>query len=130
NDRLRDVESGTDRFDPGLWAELAAADVLTAALPTAAGGGGFGVLEQCGVLVECGRAVAPVPYLSSIATAADTIARFGTAEQCAKWARPAATGNLVLTAALAEPGNPDPAHPTCTARWANGSWVLRGAKCG
>lgn len=130
NDRLRDVDSRTDRFDSALWAELAAADVLSAALPTEAGGGGFGVLEQCSALVECGRAVAPVPYLSSIVTAADTIARFGTPEQRAKWARPAATGDLVLTTALTEPDNPDPATPACTARWADGGWVLDGTKCG
>ncbi|MBE9375472.1 acyl-CoA/acyl-ACP dehydrogenase [Saccharopolyspora sp. HNM0983] len=129
NDRLREIDEGTDRFDAGLWAELAAADVLSAALPDHAGGGGFGVLEQCSVLVECGRSVAPVPYLTSIAAAADTIARFGTAEQCAKWARPAAAGDLVLTAALTEPGDPDPAQPACRARQADGGWVLDGTKC-
>lgn len=129
NDRLRGIDSATDRFDSALWAELAAADVLSAALPTVAGGGGFGVLEQCSVLVECGRATAPVPYLSSIVTAADTIARFGTAEHNAKWACPAATGDLVLTTALAEPDNPDPANPMCTAHWTDGSWLLNGTKC-
>jgi 3-oxocholest-4-en-26-oyl-CoA dehydrogenase beta subunit len=32
-ERLREVEAGGDRFDPGLWADLAGAGVLAAALP-------------------------------------------------------------------------------------------------
>lgn len=99
SDRLRAAEQGPDRFDRQLWDALAAADVLGAALPTEVGGSGFGILEQCAVLVELGRAVAPVPYLSSTAAAA-TIARFGNAKQCDAWARTAARGERVLTVAL------------------------------
>lgn len=80
SDRLRAAERGPDRFDRELWDALAAADVLSAALPTEVGGSGFGVLEQCAVLVELGRVVAPVPYLSSTAAAA-AIAQVGDAKQ-------------------------------------------------
>ena len=51
----------TGRFDPALWADLADAGVLAAALPEALGGAGLGLLEQCSVLTEIGRAVAPRP---------------------------------------------------------------------
>ena len=57
---------GGDRFDPALWADLAGAGILAAALPESLGGAGLGLLEQCSVLAEIGRAVAPVPYLASI----------------------------------------------------------------
>ncbi|GLZ31790.1 acyl-CoA dehydrogenase [Lentzea sp. NBRC 105346] len=67
-----------------LWSDLASAGVLAAALPEEVGGDGFGVLEQCAVLVELGRAVAPVPYLPTI-VAASALARFGTPAQKAKW---------------------------------------------
>lgn len=40
----------------------------------------FGVLEQCAVLVELGRAVALVPYLPTM-VASTALARFGTPEQ-------------------------------------------------
>lgn len=96
-ERLRAAERGPDRFDRELWDALAAADVLGAALPQEVGGSGFGVLEQCAVLVEVGRAVAPVPYLASTSAAA-AIARFGDAKQCDAWARAAARGERVLTA--------------------------------
>jgi hypothetical protein len=53
--RLCELEDGPDRFDPKLWAALAEAGVLSAALPESVGGSGFGLLEQCATLVEIGR---------------------------------------------------------------------------
>ncbi|HEU5476088.1 MAG TPA: acyl-CoA dehydrogenase family protein [Actinophytocola sp.] len=122
--RRREIETGPDRFDRALWGLLAEAGVLSAALPVEAGGAGYGLLEQCAVLAELGRAVAPVPYLESITVAASTIAAFGTARQRDRWVRPAAAGELVLTAALAEDTG---AEPTGAAR-SDGRWWLSGAK--
>jgi acyl-CoA dehydrogenase len=103
-DRLRKLEDGsndgTDRFDPDLWAALGEAGVLSAALPESVGGAGFGLLEQCAVLVELGRAVAPAPYLGSIALGAAALAAFGSDAQRERWAAPAATGRAVLAPAL------------------------------
>jgi acyl-CoA dehydrogenase len=109
-DRLRELDAKDEPFDRPLWTELATAGVLAAALPTEAGGDGYGLLEQCAVLTELGRAVAPVPYLSSIVTAAAALARFGDAGQIARWAVPAARGDLVLTAALSDEGRVDAVH--------------------
>ena len=94
------------------WPELAKAGVLAAALPESAGGGGFGLPEQCAVLVELGRAVAQVPYLESIVLAAPVA---GDA-----WAAPAGRGETILTAALAD--EPVRAEPT-----AHG-WRLSGSR--
>ena len=55
-----------DRFDPALWADLAEAGDAGGRAARGAGGAGLGLLEQCSVLDEIGRAVAPVPYLASI----------------------------------------------------------------
>ncbi len=68
--RLTEVEATGDRFDRALWTDLAKAGVLSAALPASVGGSGLGLLDQCGVLVEIGRTVAPVPYLCSARPAA------------------------------------------------------------
>ena len=56
------------------WPDLAAAGVLAAGLPEALGGAGLGLLEQCSVLVEIGRATSDVPYLASIVLGAGAIA--------------------------------------------------------
>jgi alkylation response protein AidB-like acyl-CoA dehydrogenase len=108
-------------FDRALWRDLAGAGVLAATLPKEAGGDGYGLLEQCTVLVELGRAVAAVPYLSSIVTAASAVARFGDRAQCDRWAEPAGRGQLILTAALGDEG------VVRAERTADG-WTLTGSK--
>src|ERR1700733_3725724 len=115
-DRLREIESGGDRFDPALWADLASAGILSAPLPESLGGGaGLGLLEQCSVLAEIGRAVAPAPYLASIVLGAGALARFGTPGQQHQWAGPAGRGEIVLTAALSEEDGDDPRAPAVSA---------------
>ncbi|WP_407651393.1 acyl-CoA dehydrogenase family protein [Actinoplanes sandaracinus] len=86
-----------------LWPALAESGVLAAALPKRAGGEGYGLPEQCAVLIELGRAAADVPYLPSIVAAASAIAHFGTDEQVTSWAAPAGRGELILT--VARPGS-------------------------
>jgi alkylation response protein AidB-like acyl-CoA dehydrogenase len=121
-DRLREVEAAGDRFDPALWADLAGAGVLAAALPEDLGGAGLGLLEHCSVLAEIGRAVAPAPYLASIVLGAGALARFGAPDQQKRWAEPAGRGEVILTAALAgEEGT-----PAVTAERAPGGWRLNG----
>jgi 3-oxocholest-4-en-26-oyl-CoA dehydrogenase beta subunit len=127
-ERLREAEAGGDRFDPGLWADLAGAGVLAAALPEPLGGAGLGLLEQCSVLAEIGRAVAPVPYLASVVLGAGALARFGTPDQQARWAAPAGRGELVLTAALSEEDGDDPRAPSARAERAGDNWLLTGTK--
>jgi acyl-CoA dehydrogenase len=127
--RLREAEAGPDRFDPVLWAALGSAGVLAATLPAAAGGDGLGLLAQCSVLTELGRAVAPVPYLPSIVLGAGALARFGSGAQQRRWARPAAHGEFILTAALAEEDGDDPAAPATRAEPDRaGGWRLTGVK--
>ena len=102
-----------------------------------------GLLAQCAVLTEIGRVIAPVPYLESIVLGAGAVAPFGTPEQQRRWAEPLARGELLLTAALAEPDGDDPAQPATTATpapgpggeapahpapTAPGAWLLSGVK--
>ncbi|HUF96723.1 MAG TPA: acyl-CoA dehydrogenase family protein [Ilumatobacter sp.] len=116
------------RFDATLWAALASANLLGIGLPVEVGGSGLGVLAQSLVLEEIGRTLAPVPYLASIAMAADAVATFGTPAQIDAWVRPAIDGTKILTAALAEPFNRDQTRPTTTAVADGGGWCLNGVK--
>jgi acyl-CoA dehydrogenase len=122
--------TGEARFDPDLYKELAKANLLGIGLPEAAGGSGLGLLGQSLVLREVGRTLAPVPVAFSIAMAAEPIATLGTPEQAAAWAAPAAEGAKILTAALAEPHNREPLHPTTTATKEGDGWRLDGVKTG
>lgn len=126
-DLLRETEAGTDRFDRDLWNTLGEAGLLGIALPESVGGGGYGIIEQCLVLEEVGRRLAPVPVWASWCGAAP-IARFGTDTQKKEWAEPAASGAKILTVALAEPMNHDATAPTTTARRDGDGFVLSGIK--
>jgi alkylation response protein AidB-like acyl-CoA dehydrogenase len=127
-ERLAELDRARLGFDESLWSELATAGILSAALPENADGDGLGLLEQCAVLIEIGRAVARAPYLSSIMLGAGAIARFGSDEQVARWAVPAAAGDLIIAIALEEPGTQDPGTPTTVAEPAGANWLLRGTK--
>jgi 3-oxocholest-4-en-26-oyl-CoA dehydrogenase beta subunit len=119
--RQAEVEAAGDRFDPVLWADLAGAGILAAALPESLDGAGLGLLEQCSVAEVLGRAVAPVPYLASIVLGAGAIAAFGTPDQQKRWAVPASRGELVITVALSEEDGDDPRSPSATAEWVDGT---------
>lgn len=127
-DTLRAAEDAPDRFDRRLWKALADAGLLGISLPEAVGGGGCGIIEQCLVLEELGRRVAPVPALASIVLGAGPIAEFGSLDHQETWARPAAAGTTILTAALAESANPDPSRPRTTAVLGEDGFVLDGVK--
>jgi alkylation response protein AidB-like acyl-CoA dehydrogenase len=123
-ERLRAVEAAPDRFDRELWSALARAGVLAAGLPESAGGGGLGLLEHAAVLIELGRAVAPVPYLWSVAVAAPALARCGRDDLAAAVGR----GEVVVTVALAEEPLDLPADPLTRAVPGAGGWIVDGAK--
>lgn len=126
-ERFRAVEAESLRFDRTLWRALADAGVLAAALPETIGGGGLDFLEQCSVLIELGRSVAPVPYLTSVLSAA-AIGWFGTDAQRVRWAAPAAAGELVLTAALAEDLADSPESLSTRAEVSGEGWSITGTK--
>ena len=97
----RDMEAAPLGYAPDLWRKMAELGWLSFALPPAYGGDGA-PLTQLGLLVEeIGRAVAPVPFLSTLAPAL-TIAEAGTAAQCQALLPHIGRGDLLVTWALSE----------------------------
>ena len=115
---------GSGGLDRTLWSKLASAGILDAGLPSSVGGGGFGLLEQCSVLIELGGAAAQVPFASCITAAASALAECGSAEHTEQWLLPVIRGKRLLTAVV-----PD-AATQCgfTAEPADGGWRLRGSQ--
>jgi len=126
--RLQEVEASAERIDRRLWAELAKANLLGAALPEAHGGSGFGFFELCLLLEEIGRAVAPVPAWATLVLGALPIERFGSAEQKRRFLPGVVAGDVILSAALLEPGSEAPAKPSTTARRDGAGFRLDGVK--
>lgn len=128
-EHLTELESGETRFDAALWAELASSDLLGIALPESVGGSGGSFLELGILLAEVGWSVAPVPLYPTLVLGADVIARHGDSELQQRYLPGVVDGSVILTAALAEPGNSNPAEPrSTTARCDGDTWLIEGAK--
>jgi 3-oxocholest-4-en-26-oyl-CoA dehydrogenase beta subunit len=128
HERLGQLESaGWSTFDRELWSRLATAGITGIALPEEAGGAGLGFLELALVLEEVGRAVAPVPAVSTLVTS------FVLSRRAPELLTPealagVASGTVLVTSALAESGETSPLEPTTTARQDGAEWVLTGEK--
>ncbi|MGO9934162.1 MAG: acyl-CoA dehydrogenase family protein [Steroidobacteraceae bacterium] len=106
---VRRVLEGEDRYDRGLWRELAELGYLGIAIPEEFGGSGGGYLELCVIAEELGRVLAPVPVSSSTYLATEFLKIGGTPAQQAAYLPKLASGAKIGTFAMAEgAGEPDP----------------------
>lgn len=128
-ERLRTIETGSSWFARDVWQKLAEAGMIGVGLPEREGGGGFGALGASLVLEEVGRAVAPVPYHSTVMLGALPLARFGDAAQKRRDLPAVLAGKAVLGAALCEAGDPFvPESFATTARREGSGYRLDGEK--
>jgi alkylation response protein AidB-like acyl-CoA dehydrogenase len=127
-ERVKQVEASETRVDPELWRALADAGLVAIALPEEHGGSGLGLVELCLLLEEQGRRVAPVPLWPTVVLGALPLAELGTPEQQKRWLPGVARGEVILTAALSEPGVNDPLRPQTTATRDGDGWRLDGVK--
>ncbi|VIO68014.1 Acyl-CoA dehydrogenase [Bradyrhizobium ivorense] len=122
---VREVLDGKAPYDKALWKGLAEMGFLGVAIPEKFGGAGAGHLELCVIAEEMGRALAPVPFSSTVYLAAEAILIAGSDAQKQKWLPKIAAGDAIGTLALFEgKGNPSPKAINVTA---NGG-VLNGVK--
>src|ERR1700753_4125261 len=106
---VREVLDGKKPYDKELWKGLAEMGFLGIAIPESYGGAGAGHLELCVIAEEMGRAVAPVPFSSTVYLAAEALLLAGSDAQKKKWLPKIASGEAIGTLALFEgKGNPSP----------------------
>ena len=122
---VREVLDGKAPYDKSLWKGLAEMGFLGIAIPEQFGGAGAGHLELCVIAEEMGRALAPVPFSSTVYLAAEALLIAGSDAQKQKWLPKIASGDAIGTLAMFEgKGNPSPKAVKVTA---NGG-VLNGVK--
>jgi alkylation response protein AidB-like acyl-CoA dehydrogenase len=99
------LESDDVHYDAELWKGAAEMGWLGAAIPEEHGGAGFGYLELVLIAEEVGRALAPIPFGSSVYLATEAILLGGKPEQQAKYLPALAAGERIGTfASLEQPG--------------------------
>ncbi len=106
---VRKILDGDEPYDRALWKQIADLGWTATTIPEAHGGLGLTHLELCVIAEELGRAVAPVPFSSSVYLAAEAIMLAGSTAQQEAWLPKLAAGEAIGTLAFAEgPGRPRP----------------------
>jgi len=119
------LEAKDAGHDAGLWKGVAEMGWLGAVVPERHGGAGLGHLELVLIAEEIGRALAPIPFSSSVALCTEALLRFGSEAQQQRWLPRLTAGEVIGTFALAEgPGDADAA--SVSTRFAGGQ--LTGVK--
>ena len=92
-----------------LWSGVAEMGWLGVAIPEEYGGLGLGMLELCVLAEEMGRALAPVPFASTVYFFAEALKLCGSEEQKSELLPKVASGELIGCFAMSEgPGMPMP----------------------
>jgi alkylation response protein AidB-like acyl-CoA dehydrogenase len=109
----RRILEGPEPYDADLCRAIAEMGWTGAAIPEEYGGVGLGRLAVCVLAEELGRAVAAVPFSSSVYLATEAILLFGSEAQKQAYLPRLAAGEIIGTFAMAErPGTSDPRRLT------------------
>lgn len=104
------LDDATVTHDAELWGKIVEMGWLGTAIPEEHGGLGLGMLELCVIAEELGRAIAPVPFSSTVYMLAEAVKLAGSEAQKSTILPKIATGDVVGAVATSEgPGEPDPA---------------------
>ena len=106
---VRAVLEGDAPYDAALWRQVAELGWTATTIPERHGGLGLSYLELCVIAEELGRAIAPLPFSSSVYLATEALLLAGTAAQQEAWLPKLASGEAIGTFALGEgPGQASP----------------------
>ena len=101
--RVRKVlDDASATWDPELWKAVAGQGWLGAAIPEEHGGLGLGRLELCVIAEELGRAVAPIPFASTVYILAEAVMMAGSEAQKAAILPGVAAGDVIGAFATSE----------------------------
>jgi alkylation response protein AidB-like acyl-CoA dehydrogenase len=109
------LEDAGTSFDANLWKQVAELGWLGVAIPEEHGGLGLGRLELCVLAEEMGRALAPIPYATTVYFFTEAVMAAGDAGQKAAVLPKVAEGAVIGCFAVSEgPGAPTAANIACS----------------
>jgi len=82
-------------YDIDLWKAVAEQGWMGAAIPEAHGGLGLGGVELCAIAEELGRALAPLPFASTVYFVAEALKLAGSPAQQGRWLPKIAAGEVI-----------------------------------
>ncbi|MDJ0789813.1 MAG: acyl-CoA dehydrogenase family protein [Myxococcota bacterium] len=124
---LRDAEDPVG-FSRGLWKEMSELGWPGIPIAEEHGGSGLGMAELGVLLEECGRTLAPYPFLSTVVLGAGAIERAGTEAQKQTLLPGVCKGETLLALALEETGRFAPGHVETRATAEGSGYRISGEK--
>jgi alkylation response protein AidB-like acyl-CoA dehydrogenase len=112
-------------FSREIWREMASLGFAGITLPSSCGGAGLGYAELGLVLEECGRTLAPTPFLSTVVICASLLELAGGRDASL---RAIASGDMIAAFAHEEGRRHDPYRIATSLRTDGESFVLDGDK--
>lgn len=100
--KVREILEGDQPYDEALWKGVADLGWLSAVIPESYDGLGLSYYELAVIAEELGRALAPIPFSSSVYLATEALLQFGSEAQKQKWLPKLATGEVIGTFAFGE----------------------------
>jgi alkylation response protein AidB-like acyl-CoA dehydrogenase len=103
---VRGVLDDPDKaYDADLWKAIVAQGWLGTSIPEQFGGLGLGGLELCAIAEELGRALAPIPFSSTVYFLTEALLLAGSNEQKERWLPKIAAGEVIgCFASVERPG--------------------------
>ena len=98
----RKILESDQPYERPLWKGAAEMGWLGTVIPEEYGGAGFGHLELAVIAEEIGRALAPIPFSSSVYVATEALLKWGSAEQKKRLLPKLANGEAIGTFAFTE----------------------------
>ena len=100
--KTRKILESQDSYDQDLWRRIAELGWLSTVIPEKYGGLGFSYYELAVLAEELGRALAPIPFSSTVYQFGEALLLFGSDSQKETWLPKLATGEAIGTFALGE----------------------------
>lgn len=113
---VRTILEGDEPYDKALWQKVAEMGWTATVIPEEYGGLGLSYLELVVIAEELGRAVAPIPFSSSVYLATEALLAFGSEDQKTGWLPRLASGEVIGTLGVSEGGgqpSPETLKATC-----------------
>jgi len=124
---LRDEQDETG-FSRSLWQEMAEMGWTGILIPEEHGGAAMGYGELAAVLEQCGRVLAPEPFMSTVLLGANAILLGGAGPLQKDLLPSVCSGERILAMAMQEHGRFDPYSVATTAKKDGDGYRLDGAK--
>jgi len=96
------LDDPTADHDAALWKAVAGQGWLGAAIDEEHGGLGLGHIELCAIAEELGRALAPIPFASTVYFVAEALSLAGSPAQKTRWLPRIAAGEVIGCFATSE----------------------------